>query len=216
MKVCEVQSVHVSCVLRTKAAMKSDNASSARTTSDSLVFYFNFGCPTFRKKLLLLPFFLLQTLHLSVKHHMRCWGLGDASSWSDSPPEPLTCGTAASPLQPQSPHPAGRRWPCPNLWYQTPWSGSWVNSPTSPETPLADTECTGWPWEGNKRSRSNCAAPIRKSAWHPFVCKFNAQISWELRNTSTSRILRWPIWLDLKSLRKINKVHLWVCLCGSF
>lgn len=31
-----------------------------------------------------------------------------------------------------------------------------------------------------------------------------------------SKILRWSIWLDLKLLRRINEVHFWVCVCGSF
>lgn len=62
----------------------------------------------------------------------------------------LTCGTAAWLLQLRSPHPAGMHWPCPCLWCHTPWSGNSVNSPVSPETPLAGTEYTGWSCEGNK------------------------------------------------------------------
>lgn len=63
---------------------------------------------------------------------------------------PLTCGIAASPLQLLWPHPAGMRWPCPCLWCRTPWSGSLVNSPVSPEILLAGMEYTGWSCERHK------------------------------------------------------------------
>lgn len=113
----------------------------------------------------------------SLVHQERDWKM--SLSWRESQAEPLTYGIAASPRQPRSPHPAGMRWPCPCLWCHTPWSGSWVNSPTSPETPLAGMGYTGWPWEGNTRPCPNCVCCSENSR-DAFILEFSTWMSWEI------------------------------------
>lgn len=85
----------------------------------------------------------------------------------------LTCSIAASPLQPQSPHQAGKRWLCPCLSCHTPWSGNSVNSLVSPERPLAGMEYTGWSYEGHKRAGPNCDYTIQESSQNVFILEFN-------------------------------------------
>lgn len=57
-----------------------------------------------------------------------------------------TCCRAAWPLQPLSPHPAGRRWRQACLWCHKSSSDNWEGTPGGPERPPAGKACTESPW----------------------------------------------------------------------